>query len=332
VDRVNRFISVHAAESMRKAVIANAPKFNLRHAVVRAAQNEKLRNELLGLAGCSASSGGFMKSARDVERGRGIARSCERQAAERGASSGGQPRRLWQLPLFAALCLLSSHALCQIVTPRFVVETAGQATFASCQSYALAAALAFKRDARWPINSAHDLRLVEASLRDRIVANAPKGPTGSPMVEHSHILAAFSEYAHGAYVIRQKYYKDIPSLDDGIARRSGVNDAQSVGPGFLLGAVVKDVLVASVTRIGDMRYSQGHLVTFLGVDGPPNSKRRYLVLNSAVKVRGKRTLACQEGVPDEPGPYVGSVSWVPIKDIDFRQDSNGILSWFVEGK
>lgn len=237
-----------------------------------------------------------------------------------------------RLPLFAMVCLLSPQALSQIVTPQFTVETAGQYNYSSCQSYALSAALAFKRDVRWPINSAHQLRLAEEDLRKRIIDKAPKDQNGKPDVQHGHIIAAFAEYTGGAYVVKQKYYKDIPALDDAIAQRTGVTDAKYVGTGFLLGAVVKDVLVASVTRIGDKTYAQGHLVTFLGVDGPPSSERRYLVLNSAVSVDGQNVLTCQEGIPDKPGPYRGLVSWVLVKDIVFKQDGNGILSWRVEAK
>jgi hypothetical protein len=237
-----------------------------------------------------------------------------------------------RLPQFATLLLWSCTAWAQSQTPRFLVETAGQNTYDSCQSYSAAAAFAFKRDARFPISTAHELRAVEADLRARILAYAPKGADGNPSVRHEDIVRAFSDLTGGAYALRKYEYPDLPALGNAISARTGVTSADMLGPNFLLGAAVKDVLLVSVTRLGNNRYREGHLVTLLGVDGAANSSRRYLILNSAVKVGKERSRMCRDGLPDSPGPYEGMVSWVKSEDIEFKSHAGALLAWRVQAK
>lgn len=236
-----------------------------------------------------------------------------------------------RLAITALICLLSSTAAAQVVTPQFMVEPAGQATFDTCQSYTLAAALAFKRDPNRPIDTAQQLRNTELDLRGRIVAKASRDANGKPLVKHEHIQAAFADYA-GDYAIRKTPYQDVLALDEAIAARTGVTDAADVGSSFVMGAAVRDVLWVSVTRIGKKPYSQGHWVTILGIDGPPTSQRRYLLLNSAVVANGAQPAVCREGIPDEPGPYRGLVSWVAAHDIEFKKDSQRVIAWTLEKK
>ncbi len=206
----------------------------------------------------------------------------------------------------------------------FVIEPAGQATGSTCQSYALAVALATKKDSNFKIDTAAELRNAETAIRKMI-----KKQAGTSDVSHAHIQTGFQEFTGGKYVLK---FKDVPEPDIGtvVGQATGITSAGAVPSSFLLGSVVKNVVLASATKIGQDTYSAGHIFTIYGVDGPPNSDRQYLVLNSAVKVKDKR-FTCEENLPDDPGNYSASLSWKKTGEITFKPVSGDkIRLWTVE--
>lgn len=206
----------------------------------------------------------------------------------------------------------------------FVVEPAGQATGSTCQSYALAVALATKKDPNFKIDTAADLRKAETAIRAEIKKRA-----GTSDVSHAHIQTGFQAFTGGKYVLK---FKDVPQPDIGtvVGQATGITSAGAVPPSFLLGSVVKDVVLASATKIGQDTYSTGHIFTIYGVDGPPNSDRRYLILNSAVKVKDKR-FTCEENLPDDPGNYSAILAWKKTGEIAFKAVSGDkIRLWTIE--
>ena len=211
-----------------------------------------------------------------------------------------------------------------------LVEPAGQATADSCQSYVLALALAFKADPSYRLSNAAELRRAELGIRAEIVKSAAAHPQ-SPGVNHDDIRRGFEAFTSDKYTLRT-LDTDLLGLADTVASRTGVTDASALPPAFLLGAAVKDVVLSSATRIGANQYKQGHLFTLLGVDGPPNSNRRFLILNSAVKVRNTSQDACSAEVPDDPGPYTASVSWRRTDQIELKPFGGKYKAWTVERK
>jgi len=210
-------------------------------------------------------------------------------------------------------------------TPGFVVAPTGQATGHTCQSYALGVALAFKRDPNFRIDTAAQLRTAEQAIRAAIVKEA-----AGAEVNHEHIRAGFRAYTGGRYVLKMQDV-DIAQLGAFAAQRSGLSSQAAAPPTFLLGSVVKDVILSSATKIGSDSYKSGHIFTILGSDGGPNSNQKLLVLNSAVKVKDTTKNSCSDGVPDDPGPYTASTSWRPSNTIEFKQFTAGKARvWLIE--
>jgi hypothetical protein len=209
-------------------------------------------------------------------------------------------------------------------TPSFVVAPSGQATGSTCQSYALVVGLAFKRAPDYSIQSASDLRKAELALRAEI-----KKAAGTAEVSHDHIKNGFDKYTGGKFKLN---FKDVALADLGslVGARTGITNAASAPPTFALGTVVKDVVLASATRIGSDTYGSGHIFTLLGVDGAPNSNQQFLTLNSAVKVKNDAVSLCENGVPDDPGPYTALLSWKKSSQIDFKQWGGKVRLWLIE--
>lgn len=205
----------------------------------------------------------------------------------------------------------------------FLIEPSGQADRSSCQSYALAAALAFKQDPNFPINTAAELRQAEIGIRAEIEEAA-----GSDDVSHAHIATGFKSYTRGRYELRTQTV-DEPTLGDEVGLRTGVTSKEAVPPTVLLGQVVKELILTSTTRILGSAYGEGHIVALLGVSGPPNSNREFLVLNSAVRAADGTRKNCQNGLPDDPGPYEGSLSWISSGAIHFKKFGDKHLVWRV---
>lgn len=236
------------------------------------------------------------------------------------------------VPLLSLVLMLFSSPVttAQSVNSGFLVTPTGQATGDTCQSYVLALALAIKADSAFPISTAAELRKGELGIRRSIEAAANEHPN-DPSVNHDDIRKGFERYTLGRYVARVSDI-DLPSLTAEAGKRTGVTSAQYIPSAFLLGAVVKDVVISSATRIGSASYKNGHLFAILGTDGPPNSNQRLLVMNSGVKVKDQTRNACIPGIPDDPGPYTASLSWVPVSDIAFKAFGNKLKMWIVEKK
>ena len=212
--------------------------------------------------------------------------------------------------------------------PSFVVtEQVGQANFSTCQSYALAIALAFKRDQAFPINNWAQLRGTELAIRRAI--EAARDARHGTEVSHADIQAGFDAYTGGRRHLRQRMV-DLPDLGALAGSRSGVTSAGATPPTFLLGSVVNDVLLSSAISIAGYNYGGGHVFTILGVDGPPNSSRRYLILNSAARRNGQTRVACQDDLPDDAGPYEASLAWVPSSQIAFKTFGGRYSAWTVD--
>jgi len=207
--------------------------------------------------------------------------------------------------------------------PGFVVQPIGQATNSTCQSYALGVALAFKRDAQFKLTTAADLRKTELAIRAAI-----KSAAGTESVNHDHIKKGFESFTNGIYKLKFRVV-DLAQVGEEVKKRSGVTSPVPLE--FLLGAIVKDVVLASATMIDNYPYSQGHIFTLLGADGPPNSNQKLLILNSAIKVKGIERNSCSEDLPDDPGPYTAGLSWKDFNSIKFKVNSPGkVLLWTIE--
>jgi len=224
--------------------------------------------------------------------------------------------------LFTAL-VVSQSAYAQL---RFLQEPVGQFNGYSCQSYALAVALAFRKDGNFQISTADQLRRSEEEIRVKILA--AKGSAAE--VTREHVKAGFKAFTGGAYVVKEKVVNDIPTLGDSTSSITGISVASTVPPAFLIGATVKDVVLTSVTRVGTSNYPSGHFISLLGVDGPPNSSRKYLVLNGGIKVDGlPAKLTCVDGVPDKPSKYDAGISWLTGEDLDFKAFAGKYVVWTV---
>ena len=208
--------------------------------------------------------------------------------------------------------------------PGFLIEPSGQATGSTCQSYALAVALAFKRDPTMPIQTAADLRKTEVAIRARI-----KQAAGTNPVNHDHVRDGFNAYTGGKYKLTIKP-ADFALVGDAVSKRSGVVSEQATPPNFLLGAVAKDVVLASAVRIGKDTYGSGHIFAMVGATAPANSSQKFLILNSGVKVKNTTQKACSDGVPDDPGSYTAMLGWAKTADIEFKQLGGKVLLWTVD--
>ncbi|MCZ8174095.1 MAG: hypothetical protein O9343_02790 [Burkholderiaceae bacterium] len=220
--------------------------------------------------------------------------------------------------------LLMQAAGSAFADPGFAVKPTGQALSSTCQSYALGLALAFKKDPGFKVGTAAELRGVELAIRAEI-----KKASGGASVNHAHVQKGFEAYTGGRYKL---VFKDISEAEVGseAGKRSGVSTGAVVPPVFLLGVAVKDVVLASATRIGTDSYGDGHIFTILGKDGPPNSNEKLLILNSAVKVKDLTRNSCTEGLPDDPGPYTAELSWKSVQEITFKQFGGKVRLWTVE--
>ena len=140
------------------------------------------------------------------------------------------------LRAFASLVL--SLASLEVLAADFLVQPTGQATGNTCQAYSLAVALAFKRDPNFKVDTAAQLRGAEQAIRSEIVREA----AGSA-VTHAHVVKGFQAYTANKYKLTMKAYS-VADIGDKIVARTGVSSQASTPPSFLLGKVVKDVLLA----------------------------------------------------------------------------------------
>jgi hypothetical protein len=212
--------------------------------------------------------------------------------------------------------------------PQFLVQPTGQATGDSCQSYALGVALAFKRDPKFQLDTASDLRNAENAIRAAII----KASNNAPSIGHDHVKAGFEAYTEGRYKIVMRDVK-LGDVGSTAGQRSGVTAAAVLPPAVLASGAIKDVILSSATSINGDQYKNGHIFTILGVDGPPNSSQRLLVLNSGMKIRDTSRNACEAALPDDPGKYTALLSWMPVSNVAFRQFTPGSAKiWTVEKK
>ncbi|KAA0574402.1 hypothetical protein FZ983_28125 [Azospirillum sp. B21] len=228
--------------------------------------------------------------------------------------------------VFPTLVLLGIAAPALADDPTFLIEQqVGQATSDTCQSYVLAIALAFKRDPAFPLRDWRSLRTMEERLRAEVVkarnaryeTEAPGTPESKRFANVKDYKIAINNATNSKYTVQEKAY-DIDALGNTISGKTGISSKSNLGASFILGNAVKDVAISSATKIGDKIYKDGHLFTILGVSGPPNSTREYLVLNSAAyKIKGSPPFnACQESLPDSTGPYFATLAW--RNDIEWK--------------
>ena len=227
--------------------------------------------------------------------------------------------------LRALTCVFLSLASLSVPAADFLVQPTGQATGNTCQAYSLAVALAFKRDPNFKVDTAAQLRAVEQAIRAEIVRAAAGAP-----VSHAHIVKGFQAYTANKYKLTMKAFP-VAEIGDKVKVRTGVSSQAATPPSFLLGQVVKDVLLASATKIGNDAYKDGHIFAMLGMDGPPNSNQQFLLLNSALHIKPNQPIQCVDGVPDDPGNYTALLSWKRSGDIAFKPDAAGkVLVWQID--
>lgn len=227
--------------------------------------------------------------------------------------------------IFASVFVLAGVPMASLGQVSFVQAPEGQSTSVSCQSYALSVALAFRKDPKFTINTAAELRMAEDGIRAEIV----KAKGAAAEVSHEHVAAGFKAYTRGQYLLKAQWV-DLPALGSLAGSVSGVSSAAGAPPTFLLGATVKDVVLTSVVRVGTSKYASGHIISLMGVDGKADSNRRYLALNGGIKVEGlPAQMACVDGVPDKPSRYAAGVNWLKSSEVDFKDFGGKYLAWTV---
>lgn len=229
------------------------------------------------------------------------------------------------LAMLAASCIAGQVS----AEPGFLVQPTGQATGSTCQSYALSVALAFKRDPAFKLDTASDLRNAENAIRAAIV----KASNGATSISHDHIKAGFDAYTGGRYKLVMRDVK-LSEIGSTVGQRSGLTSAAVLPAATVFSAnIIKDVVLTSATKINNDAYGQGHIFTVLGVDGPPNSAQRMLVLNSGVKIKDTTRNSCEGNLPDDPGKYTALLSWIPFSAIAFREFTPGSARvWTIDKK
>jgi hypothetical protein len=241
-------------------------------------------------------------------------------------------RGTWK-PAAAAVFLICSEAAASNVV-EILQNPVPQFSSKTCQSYSAAVLLAFKNDANFAVNTAQALRNAETSIRNRIehwaTVRDHKTSTGKLDPRHDDIESAFSDYTSGAYKLTRKTLSGIVALGDFISTTTGITSEQAA-PFPIVPSLVKAPVMVSVTRVGNDSYPSGHLVTVLGVSGPANSTRKYLILNSAVKTgNSAAALFCDPGAPATQTTYSALTSWT--NNLDFKDFGAGTYYAFTAVK
>lgn len=229
------------------------------------------------------------------------------------SQAGARGRRLLPLPLRLAaagtLALASAHAGAQDL--EVVTRPIPQAYSNTCQSYALAFALARAGAPGFALADVAGVRAAEARVRAAIAAAA--GPGGSPYA-HSAWARAVTTLTSGAFALRRREYATADALYGDAVARTGVGAAATLGP-VVAATVSRTPVMTSFERIGRDSYATGHIVTVFGVDlpaGPMSAPAGLLLLNSAVKRRPGTTPAfapvCGSGDPPGATRYTGALA------------------------
>lgn len=189
----------------------------------------------------------------------------------------------------------------------------------TCQSYSAALLLALKDDDAFPINTAQALRDAEIAIRDRIEYWAGNRQhftsTGKLDPKHDDIQSAFADYTKSAYRLERKTFTDAASLGDFIGSTTDIKSEQAA-PFPIAAQRAKNAVMVSMSRIGADNYASGHFVTVLGVSGPPNSTRKYLIVNSAVKTGSNpAVLLCDQAAPVTQTTYSALSTWTNNLDL-----------------
>lgn len=239
----------------------------------------------------------------------------------------------------AFICNAGAMEMGYAQDPTFIIDKqVGQATGSTCQSYVLAIGLAFKRDPKIPLRSWRDIRDMEQRVRQEVVkardARQPNVPPANRLASPADSATAVQIVTGGAYTVSYKTY-DEATFAQAIATRTGVITEIGLQPSFILGSLVKDIIISSAKKIGDKPYDSGHQFAIFGISGPLNSSsaaRRYLVLNSAAyKKPGQQAFnSCQDGLPDDAGPYFPSLSW--RNDIEWNLDGGRLRGMTIDAK
>jgi hypothetical protein len=191
-----------------------------------------------------------------------------------------------------------------------------QYTSSTCQSYSAAVLLALRNDPRFAINTLQALRDAEIGIRQGVEQSARDNnhydSHGKLDPRHDDIIVGFEGYTSNIYTLKRTTLKGIDALGDYIGDKTGIS---SKVPFPIATSVVQTPLMVSVTRVGPNSYG-GHLVTVLGVSGPPSSARKYLIVNSAVKVGAGVKLFCDPDEPASQTTYGALTNWT--NDLDFK--------------
>lgn len=191
-----------------------------------------------------------------------------------------------------------------------------QYTNSTCQSYSAAVLLAFRGDQRFQIDTLKALRDAEIGIRQGIEQSAQKNnhydSHGKLDPQHDDIIVGFESYTSNIFTLKRKTLSGIDALGDYIGEQTGIS---SMIPFPIAATAVKTPLMVSVTRVGPNSY-RGHLVTVLGVSGPPTSDRKYLILNSAVKAGAGAKLFCGSNEPASETTYGALTNWT--SDLGFK--------------
>lgn len=201
-----------------------------------------------------------------------------------------------------------------------IIETPiPQATSQTCQSYSAAVLLAFENDPQFPISTLEQLRDAEVGIRQDIEDSAQ-----GAAIAHKDIIAGFEKYTNGVYTLKEITFDDVVAAGDYIGNSTGITTKL---PFPIATSAIQIPVMVSVTRIGPNTYKDGHVVTIFGIDGPPNSSREFLILNSAVKMGEDVKSYCDPDEPASQTTYSALTSWT--NDIEFKQFADGKFRGFI---
>lgn len=214
------------------------------------------------------------------------------------------------LPLRASLFpLLLSLTTLDAARAAFPVDLAleplPQSKHDTCQSYALAFALAAAGDAAYKADTPKALRELELRVRQHI----EKVAKGRDVLSHFVWQDAVVDLTSGKYVLERREYESLAAIWDRMATLTGISDARARGS-LLTAATVKVVVLTSVNKLGKNTYA-GHIVPIVGVHkGPANtsSPTALAVVNPGIKFGAQPVPLCSAEVMPGDRRYTAAFS------------------------
>lgn len=208
---------------------------------------------------------------------------------------------------FLALFSLQSQAISDIIMAPYP-----QSTNNTCQSYAIAYALASSSYLHNNIKTPKALRSLEKKVRQTIdnVANEK----GWSVYSHKTWQEAVKRQSSNNLSLKIEYTDDPNWFYQKVREITGINSA-AILDGPISVALIKKPILTSVEQLAGNIYKSGHIVTLLGLAAPMSSNRSIaqanhpvMVLNSAVKSGQKIFNMCSESITLGDKKYSAAVT------------------------